>query len=69
MPKVLSLKKKQHGDLHKGNRLIFKKYVEYDFTAQLEEFLDNVSAGEMEWKKLSFAIPESILYAFALDSL
>lgn len=30
----------------------FKKYVEYDFTAQLEEFLDNVSAGEMEWKKL-----------------
>lgn len=30
----------------------FKKYVEYDFTAQMEEFLDNVSAGEMEWKKL-----------------
>lgn len=30
----------------------FKKYVEYDFTAQLEEFLDDVSAGEMEWKKL-----------------
>ena len=30
----------------------FKKYVEYDFTAQVEEFLDNVSAGEMEWKKL-----------------
>ena len=30
----------------------FKKYVEYDFTAQLEEFLDNVSAGQMEWKKL-----------------
>ncbi len=30
----------------------FRKYVEYDFTAQLEEFLDNVSAGEMEWKKL-----------------
>lgn len=30
----------------------FKKYVEYDFTAQLEEFLDNVSAGEMDWKKL-----------------
>lgn len=28
----------------------FKKYVEYDFTAQLEEFLDDVSAGEMEWK-------------------
>ena len=30
----------------------FKKYVEYDFTAQLEEFLDNVSAGQMDWKKL-----------------
>ncbi|MBR1605266.1 MAG: type I DNA topoisomerase [Alphaproteobacteria bacterium] len=30
----------------------FKKYVEYDFTAQLEEYLDNVSAGEMDWKKL-----------------
>ena len=30
----------------------FKKYVEYDFTAQLEEYLDDVSAGEMEWKKL-----------------
>ncbi len=30
----------------------FRKYVEYDFTAQMEEFLDDVSAGEMEWKKL-----------------
>lgn len=30
----------------------FKKYVEYDFTAQLEEYLDDVSAGHMEWKKL-----------------
>ncbi len=30
----------------------FKKYVEYDFTAQLEEFLDDVSAGQMDWKKL-----------------
>ena len=30
----------------------FKKYVEYDFTAQMEEFLDDVSAGSMEWKKL-----------------
>lgn len=30
----------------------FKKYVEYDFTAQLEEFLDDISNGEMEWKKL-----------------
>lgn len=30
----------------------FKKYVEYDFTAQLEEYLDDVSAGKMDWKKL-----------------
>lgn len=30
----------------------FKKYVEYDFTAQMEEFLDDVSSGSMEWKKL-----------------
>ena len=30
----------------------FKKYVEYDFTAQMEEFLDDVSSGQMEWKKL-----------------
>lgn len=30
----------------------FKKYVEYDFTAQLEEYLDDISNGEMEWKKL-----------------
>ena len=30
----------------------FRKYVEYDFTAQLEEYLDDVSAGEMDWKKL-----------------
>ncbi len=30
----------------------FKKYVEYDFTAQMEEYLDDISAGQMEWKKL-----------------
>ena len=30
----------------------FKKYVEYDFTAQHEEYLDDISNGEMEWKKL-----------------
>ena len=30
----------------------FRKYVEYDFTAQMEEFLDDVSSGQMEWKKL-----------------
>lgn len=30
----------------------FRRYVEYDFTAQLEEFLDDVSAGQMQWKTL-----------------
>ncbi len=30
----------------------FKKYVEYDFTADLEEKLDRVSAGELSWKQL-----------------
>lgn len=30
----------------------FRKYVEYDFTAQMEEYLDDISAGEMAWKKL-----------------
>ncbi len=28
----------------------FKRYVEYDFTANLEEQLDKISAGEMDWK-------------------
>lgn len=28
----------------------FKQYVEYDFTAHLEEQLDEVSAGNMQWK-------------------
>lgn len=28
----------------------FKKYVEYDFTANLEEELDNIAAGELPWK-------------------
>jgi DNA topoisomerase-1 len=28
----------------------FKRYVEYDFTAGLEEKLDRISAGELEWK-------------------
>ncbi|MBI1262310.1 MAG: type I DNA topoisomerase [Rhizobiales bacterium] len=28
----------------------FTRYVEYDFTAQLEEKLDRVSAGELDWK-------------------
>ncbi|MCB1431928.1 MAG: type I DNA topoisomerase [Alphaproteobacteria bacterium] len=30
----------------------FRRYVEYDFTANLEEQLDKVSAGEMDWKAL-----------------
>jgi DNA topoisomerase-1 len=30
----------------------FERYVEYDFTADLEEKLDKVSAGEMDWKAL-----------------
>jgi DNA topoisomerase I len=28
----------------------FKRYVEYDFTADLEERLDRISAGELSWK-------------------
>ena len=30
----------------------FKKLLDYDFTAQLEENLDKVSAGDVVWKKL-----------------
>ena len=30
----------------------FRHYVEYDFTADLEEKLDEVSAGELPWKQL-----------------
>jgi len=30
----------------------FPRYVEYDFTAALEEKLDKVSAGELDWKDL-----------------
>ncbi len=30
----------------------FSKYVEYNFTAGLEEQLDNISAGEIDWKKV-----------------
>ncbi|MEE2692811.1 MAG: type I DNA topoisomerase [Pseudomonadota bacterium] len=28
----------------------FRRYVEYDFTANLEETLDRISAGEVDWK-------------------
>ena len=30
----------------------FKQYVEYDFTAELEEELDDISAGKIEWKNM-----------------
>ncbi len=30
----------------------FSKYVQYDYTADLEERLDRVSAGDLNWKKL-----------------
>ena len=30
----------------------FRRYVEYDFTADLEEQLDKVSAGEIDWKEV-----------------
>lgn len=30
----------------------FEKYVEYDFTASLEDQLDDVSAGDREWKSV-----------------
>jgi DNA topoisomerase-1 len=30
----------------------FEKYVSYDYTAELEEELDDVSAGRLEWHKL-----------------
>ncbi|MBV7410631.1 type I DNA topoisomerase [Maritimibacter sp. DP1N21-5] len=30
----------------------FKRYVEYDFTAELEEELDEISAGDLDYKKV-----------------
>jgi DNA topoisomerase-1 len=30
----------------------FRRYVEYDFTASLEDQLDKVSAGDLDWKQL-----------------
>jgi DNA topoisomerase-1 len=44
---------------HSSGRLVtaflegfFTKYVEYDFTADLEEKLDRISAGELNWKQV-----------------
>lgn len=30
----------------------FRRYVEYDFTARLEDLLDEISAGNADWKKV-----------------
>ena len=30
----------------------FEKYVSYDYTAELEEELDDVSGGRLDWQKL-----------------
>ena len=40
----------RHG--YKNYAIFFKKYVEYDFTADLENQLDIVSQGEMDYKDL-----------------
>ena len=57
----------------------FKRYVEYDFTADLEEKLDEVSAGELAWKEsaarfldgFSAAIDETkeLKFADVIDAL
>ncbi|HEX3483931.1 MAG TPA: type I DNA topoisomerase [Micropepsaceae bacterium] len=57
----------------------FKRYVEYDFTADLEEKLDEVSAGELSWKQLlrdfwtSFHVAteetKSLKFAEVIDAL
>lgn len=33
-------------------RSFFPRYVEYDFTADLEDQLDHISSGDLDWKKL-----------------
>jgi len=47
----------------------FKDYVEYDFTAALEEKLDSVSDGKLDWKKLlqEFWLPFSAAIAGTKD--
>ena len=34
------------------NNFVFLGYVEYDFTAALEEKLDEISAGKLSWKEV-----------------
>jgi DNA topoisomerase-1 len=33
-------------------KLYFKRYVEYDFTAKMEENLDLIASGKVNWKKI-----------------
>ncbi len=41
----------RHPDEHRAFlESFFTKYVEYDFTASLEEKLDSISAGDLNWK-------------------
>ncbi len=39
----------------------FTRYVEYDFTASLEEKLDQISAGELNWKGRAARLLEGLL--------
>lgn len=47
----------------------FSKYVEYDFTAKLEDELDQIAEGKMNWKKVlhSFWEPFKVLVDAALE--
>ena len=38
----------------------FDRYVEYDFTANLEEQLDRISNGEIDWKQLLQGLLEGV---------
>jgi DNA topoisomerase I len=55
-PRLCALDKKRLIPEDKGRVVtaflesFFRRYVEYDFTANLEEQLDKVSAGEIDWK-------------------
>ena len=54
----VTLEKRRFTPVDKGRMLIaflenfFGKYVQYNYTADLEERLDKVSAGDLAWKKL-----------------